>query len=228
MTSSHPDGRHIGRRLRGVALAAPLALLCACSSDQNSQWGTVYTMFSQSFGLGASGVTREQAAAIPFATLGVSVDNGPEGILVLGTSASGTQLWTAASHIVLLMQNGRILRTAGLGHDRTDMRLIKGDNGPPPLQGSSETVWSEDFGDLHLFSVTVDCRTTARGPETIVVLGSHIATIRVDEDCRSEQLDWSFTNTYWIAPQTGLVWRSVQYVSPKLGPLDTEILRAPS
>lgn len=228
MTSSHPDSRRARQCLGAVVLATALALLGGCSSDNNSQWGTVYSMFQQSFGLGASGVTREQAGAIPFATLGVRVDGGPEGILVLGTSASGTQLWTAASHIVLLTRNGRILRTAGLGHDRTDMRILKGDDGPPPLQGSAETVWSEDFGDLHLFSVTIDCRTTVKGAERVMSLGTHIDTIHVDEDCHSDQLDWTFTNSYWIAPQTGIVWRSVQYVSPKLGPLDTEILRAPS
>ena len=151
MTSSRLDPFCIRRSLRVLALSAPLALVAACSSDQNSEWGTVYSMFSQSFGFAPSGVTRDQAAAIPFASMGVRVDDGPEGMLVLGTSTSGTQLWTAASHIVLLIRDGRILRTAGLGHDRTDMRILRGDDGPPPLQGSGETVWSEDFGDLHLF-----------------------------------------------------------------------------
>ncbi len=92
----------------------------------------------------------------------------------------------------------------------------------------TETVWEADFADLHLNSVPIVCRATPRGAESIDNFGTAVPTVHVDEECRSEKLDWSFVNSYWIAPQTGLTWRSVQYISPKLDPLKIRLLRPPS
>jgi len=226
MTSS----RHKSRAAAFVlAAAASLLSLAGCSSGQGEgDWGDVYNILTQSFGGSSPGVSIQDAALIPFATIGVRLDDGPEGILVLASPNPQQQLWTSASHIVLLTQNGRILRTAGLPHNRTDIRLVAGSRDAPPLQGSVETRWEEDFGDLHQYSILVVCRSIVRGPEGVKNFTSLIPAIHVDEECRSDQLDWSFTNSYWISPKDGLTWRSIQYVSPKLGPLDVEILRPPT
>jgi hypothetical protein len=223
MISSHRS--HTTLLIRAAVLVWPLA---ACSSDQQSDWGTVYTVLSQSFGGKSSDVKREEAAAIPFATIGVRVDGGPEGMLIMAGSNRQQKLWTSASHIVLETEGGRILRTAGLEYNRSDMRIVRGANERPPIDGNVETVWEEDFADQHLYSIPVTCRTTVRGTDSVSNFGRPVPTVRVDEDCRSEQIDWSFTNSYWISPHDGLVWRTIQYVSPKLGPLEIEILRAPS
>jgi hypothetical protein len=88
-------------------------------------------------------------------------------------------------------------------------------------------VWEADFGDLHAYSILIRCRAVSRGAGSINNFGTAVATTQVDEECRSDQLDWTFTNSYWIAPQSGLIWRSVQYVSPKLDPLTVRVLRPP-
>jgi hypothetical protein len=210
---------------------ATASLVCltftGCSSDRSNEWSAVYSMFSQSFGKPSS-VSRQEAAAIPFATLGVRLGDGPEFILVLGVAERQKQLWTSASHVVLQTEGGRILRTAGLANNRSEMRLVRGIGGRPPIDGNVETVWEEDFPDQHLYSVVVTCHTTVRGPESVSNFGRAVATIRVDEDCRSDQIDWSFTNKYWISAQDGLTWRAIQYVHPKLDPIETEILRPAS
>lgn len=108
------------------------------------------------------------------------------------------------------------------------MRLVRGTGGRPPIDSSSDSVWEEDFADQNLYSVAVMCHATVRGSESVSNFGRPVPTVRVDEDCRSDQIDWSFTNSYWISPQDGLTWRAIQYVSPKLDPVETEILRAPS
>jgi hypothetical protein len=220
--------RHIGSAKAFVGAAVLPLLLAACSSDQQGDWGSVYTIFSQSFGGGTSSVKREDAAAIPFATIGIRIDGGREGMLILANSNRQQQLWTSASHIVLQTEGGRILRTAGLEYNRSDMRIIKGTGGRPPVDASAETVWEEDFADQHLYSVPVACHTTVRGSESVSNFGRAVPTVHVDEDCRSETIDWTFTNSYWISPQDGLTWRAIQYVSPKLGPIETETLRPPS
>jgi len=75
--------------------------------------------------------------------------------------------------------------------------------------------------------VTLNCTLSHKGAQTIVILGRGIATLRVDEVCRSTNPRWSFTNTYWIDPDTGLCWRSRQHIDPQGGVIETEILRPP-
>ena len=224
MILSRPEQR-VARATALAATAVLSLLLVGCSSDQQGDWGSVMTMLSESLGGKASSVTRDQAAAIPFATIGVRIDGSAEGMLILGNSNRDQQLWTSASHIVLQTEGGRILRTAGLEYNRTDMRVIKGTGGRPPIDAVTETVWEEDFADQHIYSVPVVCHTIVRGPESVSNFGRAVPTVHVDEDCRAEKIDWSFSNSFWISPQDGLTWRTIQYVSPKLGPIETEILR---
>lgn len=227
MTSSRLN--RIAVAAAGCAALGGIVLLAACSSGEGNgtDWGEVYGIVSQAFGP-SPGVSIQDAAAIPFATIGVRLGGGPEGILVLATNNPQQQLWTSASHIVLQTEYGRVMRTAGLEHNRTDIRLVKGPSGPPPLQGSVETQWEEDFGDLHVYSVPVTCRSVVIGPEGVPNFTSRIPTIHVDEQCRSDTIDWTFTNSYWISPKDGFTWRSIQYISPKLDPLEIALLRPPS
>lgn len=217
MNSSRPDRRHPLRPL--VAVLVPL-LLAGCSSDQSNEWDAVVGIFGQVFGGASQEVTYQQAAAIPFASIGVRLGDGPEGILVLGSSNTEQQLWTAASHVVLLTRGGRITRTAGLDQNLSDMRLVKGEN-------SVDTVWQADLGELHLYSVLIKCHSVARGAETISNFNTPVPVVRVEDECRSDQLNWSFTNTYWVSPQNGLMWKSIQHISPKMDPLQIRILRPP-
>ncbi len=209
-----------------AALTAALGLgLTACSSDQSNDYGQVFTIFTHIFGGEGDRVTYQQAAGIPFATIGIRVGDSTEGILVLGSSNGDQQLFTAASHIVLVMRHGRVVRTAGLDYNLSEMRLVRGSvSGTFP---SAETAWEADLPEQHLYSVPVICRAYSGGPDTYNNFNSAVPVIKVIDQCRSDQIDWTFTNTYWIAPQTGLMWHSIQNISPKLDPLEIRILRPP-
>ena len=213
-----------------VVSAACGLIVSACSSDSSTDWGELSGMVSQVFtGGGGAGVTLQQAAAIPYATIGVRIDGSAEGMLALATSNPGDErLWTSSARIALLTRAGRIVRTAGLEHNLTDARGRAGGGGAPSWQAGAVSQWEMDFADLNLYSVLVTCRSAIRGPETVKNFTVNIPTVRIDETCRSEQIDWTFVNSYWVSPATGLTWHSIQYVSPKLGPIEIEILRAPA
>jgi hypothetical protein len=85
----------------------------------------------------------------------------------------------------------------------------------------------EDLPDIPAYGATITCSTVSKGQETIVKLGRGIPTARIDETCRSAELKWSFTDSYWIDPDSGLVWRSIQHVHPKGEKIETEIFRPP-
>jgi hypothetical protein len=216
---------------RWLALFGAL-LLTGCQSLGNSLYGQYFTLMKQAFsaGVGTSRVTRAQAAAIPYASLGYQLGDGPQQILVLATDTNGEQLWTAATHVVLMTSAGRVLRTQGLGHNLGATIASTGQNLPSPAAASSGPLSYRrlvDITDMGLYGVPLACRMSAQRRETIIILGSAIQTIRINESCQASGLDWSFTDTYWVALQGGLVWRSIQHVHPKLAELRIELFRPP-
>lgn len=177
-----------------------------------------------------SQVTLQEASAIPYASLGVRIDGGAEFLIVLATDAPHSRLWAAGKSIALQTDDGRIVRTSGLAHNLSG---ISGDVGVPisPLdalkQRGSKRTLLYDFADLNAYSIKTACSTTRLGHENIRILGKTIPTQRVEESCRADALRWSFVNTYWMGEKSGMVWKSIQYVHPRLGPVATEILRPP-
>lgn len=218
-----------GRLLAAWACAL---LLAGCSSSSDSNYSEYWTALKQgvrgTFGA-APAVTKAQAAAIPYASMGYRVDGGAERLIVLATDTGGEQLWTSADHVVLLTRDGRIVRTVGLPHDLAALSAGR-DGDPPPVQALRAPFASsrlEDFPDLNLYSVPVTCHVAMQGRAAITILDNRLDTIRVDESCISEKLNWSFVDSFWVDPESGLVWRSRQHIHPKGEILDTEILRPP-
>jgi hypothetical protein len=158
------------------------------------------------------------------------VDGGNQGMLILATDTGGEQLWTSPAHVVIVTRDGRIVRTLGLGHDLSG--LTARDQSVPlaPARAIATPFAStrlEDFPELGMYGVLVSCRANMVGRQSIKILGQAIPTIRVDEACQSRNPDWSFTDSYWVDGDNGLVWRSRQHVHPKGGVVETEIFRPP-
>ena len=215
-----------------VCRAAPILgaflLLGGCDAtlgggDAASIGAMIKNMWSGS----ANKVALEEAAAVPYASMGIRLGGGPETMLILAGDTGGQRLWTSAVGIAITTSDdGRIVRTAGFAHNLEGYargRDSLGEGGVRSLR------WQADFPDLKLYSVSIACRDRPAGDETIIILGKDIHTRRIDESCSTEGsgLDWSFKNRYWLDPSSGLVWRSIQHVHPRLDAIETETLRPP-
>jgi hypothetical protein len=212
---------------------AAALLLAGCSSggSGNTNYAQFYQLAKQSFSasFGNMRVNRDQAAAIPYASLGYSLDDGNQAILVLATDTSGELLWTGASHVVIVTRNGRVVRTVGLGHDLASLTTRDAAIPPPSaaVQGAFSSTRLEDFPDWGTYGAQVSCRAHLVGQQTINILGQPVTTDRVDEACQSRKPNWSFVDTFWLDPVNGLVWRSRQHIHPKGGEIETELFRPP-
>lgn len=220
---------------RAVRLCSAAALLlaggCSSAGSGNTNYPQFYRIFKQSLAasFGKIRVTRDQAAAIPYASMGYSLDGGNQAILVLATDSNGEQLWTSPSHVVIVTRDGRIIRTVGLPHNLSGLTTA---GGPPPapaaaVRGPFASSRLVDFPELGLYGVNLDCRARLVGRQKIEILGQAITTSRVEEACASRRPEWAFTDTFWIDPDNGLVWRSLQHVHPKAGTIETETFRPP-
>jgi len=226
-------GRKSGalRLSAGAALALAVAG-CSSAGSGNTNYSQFYKMMSQSLSasFGNVRVTREQAAAIPYASMGYALEGGNQIMLVLATDSGGEMLWTSAAHVVIVTRQGRIVRTVGLGNDLSSLTTRNTGALPAPsaaIQAPFTSTRLEDFPELGLYGISVSCRARMVGRQSIKILGQAVATFRVDEACQSDKLEWSFTDSFWVDRDSGLVWRSSQHVHPKGGLVETEIFRPP-
>lgn len=210
--------------LRAQALAAVVAsvplLVGGCShvgGDLPAIWLLMKGIWTTS-----PGVSLQEAAAVPYASIGVRLGDSNEIILVLATDDRGSQLWTSSQRIAIITQNGRVTRTAGLEHNLGGIQVQAANR-----TNAAAFTWLADFPDLSLYAVPITCRQMKVSDETITILGKEIQTRRVEERCASDSdsLDWSFKNTFWRDPQSGMAWKSTQHFHPNSPPLTIQTLR---
>lgn len=174
-------------------------------------------------------VTIKQASAISYATIGIRIGNGPQAIGILATDDGAQRLWAVGPKIMIATtQDGQIQRTVGLPYNLSWLVPLgpqMGASAPSPRRRSG---WSADFADLAVYSATIQCEDILFGNVRIPILGKLVTTRRSNVRCVAPQLKWTFQNTYWTDPQTGLVWKSIQHIHPKLAPIEIEVLRPPS
>lgn len=212
------------RLIRAGLVVAIASLATGCIRLGGGDVGAIYQAAKTAWS-GGEKVTLQEAASVPYASIGVQVGGSTELMLLLASDTAGRQLWTSGQRIAISTDQGRIVRTAGLEHDLTGYEL----NQPGSGSDGKSKRWKADFSDLRLFSVPIVCQEHLTGNETIVILGKEILTRRIEETCKTEgALDWSFTNVYWRDPASGLAWRSIQHVHPRQPAIETEILRPPA
>lgn len=217
---------------RCLSVAAALLFLGGCSSDGGNDYARYLKLLRTGLhnSFGDDGITLAQASAIPYASMGVRVDGGRESIIVLATQTGNDLLWTSATHIVLVTQDGRITRTVGLPVELTAMLAQDGRANAAPGQALSGPYMDRrfaDFADIGAHNIPIICRGMRKAAEDVTILGKRISAVRVEEQCDASQLKWSFTNTYWVDPQTGFAWRTSQHIHPKGMIIETEIFRPP-
>ena len=207
--------------------AALLAIAAgACSSEGGGDWRGLFDTVRDSWENRDAPVSLAEASSIPYSTLGIRIGSAREQILVLATDTGGDRLWTSAARIAILTRGGRIVGTAGLPGNISNYASQSG-------AGSSwftarRVSWTADFADLGVFSASVTCQDVPAAHEPTTILGQEFNTMRIDETCTSDQLNWNFANTYWVSSSTGRVWRSIQYIHPNMDPLEIQILRPPN
>jgi hypothetical protein len=216
--------------MTGLALALALVLAgCGSQTGGMANWNEIESMVGDQFGPAPS-IQLGQAAAVPYASLGLRSGSGAQNMLVLAADTGGDRLWTSMAKIAITTRGGRIVRTAGLPRN---VDTVASPNGNDPIaavaQGGppQQSLRFADYWDLNRFSVPLRCMTASRGADTVVILGKSIAVTRIEESCESKVLDWSFTDTFWVG-SSGLVWKSLQHIHPDFDPVEIEILRPPA
>lgn len=204
--------------------AVVLAIALFGCAGQGGDAAKIGGLLFQSFTGGAM-ITREQAAEIPYASIGVQLGSSSQGLAVLGKTLGDERYWYSGNRILFVTRGGRVVQTVGLPYDLKHVD-VRGPGGGWVAPGTAaKFTMMFDFDNLQAYNVIANCTDTDRGPETIAILASNIQTRHHVESCEVEQLDWSFDNDFWLDAKTGYVWQSVQDIHPRSSVVTVMVFR---
>jgi hypothetical protein len=216
------------RRARLSVLGLALGL-GACSSDGNSDWSSISAMV-KGYWTDSDTVSVEQASNIPYATVGVRIGDGTQGVFILASQTGADSLWVSGRIVAITTRDGRIIRTAGLEHNLAGylpQASLPSSESAASWSTAHTISWTADLTEPTRYSVRVECQRQPQGVEAVTLLGKPIRALKVTENCSASEIGWNFVNTFWVGPDSGFVWKSIQSIHPDIDPIEIETLRPP-
>jgi len=208
-----------------LVLACALSL-AGCSGLSQTDMESSYRALDN-FWNGGRLVAQAEVDRIRKPAIGLKIGADAEIVLTMASESHGTRYWTSPLHLSLSTHDGHVTGTGGLSYN---VAVSERPSASTEKGLAAVRVVEADFPELGLYSVRIVCEQHKAGEETIIILDRPLRTLRSEEACtsQSENLHWSFRNLYWTDPQTGLIWRSIQTINPRLDPLEIEVLRPPA
>ena len=163
-------------------------------------------------------LTQAQVDAVPFPQIKVTTVSS-EGVMALIRQRGDLQFWVASGKQVLLLRDGLIVRSVGLGPSLDGTRW----EGESPFKrglhllpdGYSSTRWIDIYAGYRV-GIAVNSRFTQEGIEDVKVMDKTYVLLRVDEHIDVPEIDFHAINRYWVRPRDGLVIQSEQHLTPQL------------
>lgn len=216
----------LARLTRGACAIVLATLVTGCSHFESASYTEYGKLLEQIWNQPSGKVSYETASLVPYASIGLQVGGEPQTLLVLTTALPRHHLWLSPSHVVVVTRSGRVIQTAGLGKNLSNLELSGLESPQSALRNPGVPQhFIADFADLQAYSVPITCIPKPAKPARVKVLGYKIKTLRVVELCEAPLLKWNFTDRFWLDPNTGMTWQSVQHIHPHFPAVTIQLFR---
>lgn len=159
--------------------------------------------------------------------IAVITDNAPLALFSLDTNQAGYRTYhsTQAHHLTLYL--GRITNTVGYPHNYT-LEI------PPttfdPLEKGMHNIWGGEFAhfvvELPAQQTRIPIEATYQfwGEDQITIRGHTYNATHVVEIIRSSVFSETFENHFWVSPDDGFIYRSIQQYVPEIAPIGYTVI----
>jgi len=219
--------------MRGAALACAI-LLAGCADGGPSEVGRIgQTLVElalpdrQTDDAPPRQPSRAELDAIQSALIAVSVAGGPRSYVAPVADNGGYLSYADAKRRIIVLRGAAIARTNGLRHDLIGVRFAAEDPlaHPRPLAdwpGQVDRAYQFRQRDLDAYGITLTC-VFERGPRSrIDIVERRHEVVQVTETCRNQAR--RVINRHWVAPESGVVWKSEQWIGPNEPPFTIEVV----
>jgi len=207
-------------------------LVSSCSSIKTNNIAPGYVEAFKSIKnviLGQDGIdiSSELINSIPYASSLLKIGKGPKGLLILEIKKNDEETWVSADGLILVVRNGRIIKTAGLNHNLSNFISPSIEISDLDLIKNKVLKYYYSYDVPFLVDLEVEVTVSDRGFQNIE-LHNGVKELRlIEEEIRSREINWRAVNRYWVDKEN-YIWKSIQTISPKLPEFSFEITKKPS
>jgi hypothetical protein len=201
---------------------------CSQFNYLSSSYSSTYDLLVNRFTDQESIINKSMIDSIPYASSLISFGNNNKSLIILESAKENKNTWISSDKIKIIESNGRVLRTVGLPNDLYSIQRPELNFNMIIEEGKFSYVAYYSFRNPLLNNLKVEVQSTIVGKEIVEILGLKKELILIEENLYSPVINWSAKNKFWYDPATDFVWKSRQYLSPKLPFVDIEVTKKPS
>jgi hypothetical protein len=173
-------------------------------------------------------LTRAELNRIPYATIAVSSEGASRAYLVPQADNGGYLDYRDAAGNSVRILGGAVAGLETTGHD---LEGVSYDRRDPIAYPKRLGLWPSELWREYQFAgpgpsryvVALKCAYTPRGIETIEIAEIRFTLMHVRERCINARRE--VINSYWVDESTGFIWKSEQWLGPRVGHVTVEIIR---
>lgn len=178
-------------------------------------------------------LTYQQVSESPADFLYVKMGDIPQAALALAYIEGPQFKWVSGDQVLVVTENGRVVRTSGLPNDLLNITNTVSDPLKRPLLLTSNSSWLR-LVDWQQGEYGYQVRSSFQvlPTETLSFFGHDIAvtpvieTLRYENDSNFVRFDGQWQNQFWLDTQTGVVLKSYQLMAPGKAPFETVYISA--
>ena len=128
----------------------------------------------------------------------------------------------------MILEKGRIKKTAGLFNNLVSFKAVKSDFKRLVDSKESETlIYYYSYDEPELINMRVEAKRKFIGVEEVKFLGFEKKLNLIEEKITNDYIGWKEINKFWV-DENMFVWRSEQYISPKLPKFIIQVTKKPA
>ena len=208
-------------------------IIISCAQNPNpvssSSYLTIFSLVSDSLLKEKNGIDPEIIKNIPYASSLINFKRSPKSLLILQSKQEGIYKWISSDRTAFLTKGGRVVGTRGLPNDL--FKITRPNIGFDEILNNTKSmnyIAYYSFKKPSLNNLRVEISVEVLGLKKVKIFQEDKDLILVEEKLFSEKINWKRTNRFWIDPNNFYVWKSEQYISPKLPMLTLETTKKPA
>lgn len=209
--------------MQRLAILLVCLLLQACS-DSTKGLGT--SLWHSIVGDDGIQLTHDEIQNMRYASQYMRINHGPQIFVVMAYDENGQQKWVTQDRAMIVTENGRIVKTTGLGDNLQQVTNQASDPLAKVNQIVDGTRWTRQMAwteHQQVRMATAHSTFTWEGTDTLKVAVSNTPVRVLDEEVTASGKTWH--NRFWIDSE-GQVRQSTQYLGPDYWPVTTILLKA--
>ena len=173
-------------------------------------------------------ITPTLVKNIPYASSILKIGKGAPGLIILENKGKEKETWVSEDGIYLVFEEGRVVQTSGFFNNLTNFKSVK--NNFASLMDTNETqflIYYYSYDSPELINMRVEASRRFVRKEKVKLLNREEELYLIEERIVNEYIGWKVINKFWVDNDM-FVWKSEQYISPKLPKFYIEVTKKPA